>query len=73
MTTQVTATYIDGVLRPDEAIGLSDHDRVSITIAPIEDSAQASQAWESLKQRIRERPVHGGGRRFTRDELHERD
>jgi len=72
MTTQVTATYIDGVLKPDESVDLYDHARVSLTITPLEDRPQPAAAWESLKQRIRQRPVHGGGHRFTRDELHER-
>ena len=72
MRTQVAATFVDGVLMPDESLGLSNHARVSLTIEPLENASQASAAWEALKQRIRDRPVHGG-HRFTRDELHERD
>ncbi len=74
MTTQVTATVIGGMLKPDEVLPLADQSRVRLTIEPIEvwspESARA--AWESLKARLRERPIHGGGKRFTRDELHER-
>jgi hypothetical protein len=73
MKSQVTATFLDGVLRPDESLGLSNHARVSLTIEPLENASQAAAAWEALKQRIRDRPVRGGGHRFTRDELHERD
>ena len=73
MTTQVTATYIDGVLRPDESVDLSNNTRVSVAITPLDDFPRALQALESLKERIRDRPVHGGDRRFTRDELHERN
>ena len=31
-----------------------------------------SDPWESLKKRLKERPIHAGGQHFTRDELHER-
>ncbi len=39
---------------------------------PITAISTESAAWESLKARLQERPVHGEGRRFKRDELHER-
>jgi hypothetical protein len=29
-------------------------------------------AWESLKARLRERPIQGVGTSYTREELHER-
>jgi hypothetical protein len=32
----------------------------------------SAAAWESLMARLKERPIHGGGVHFTRDELHER-
>ena len=32
----------------------------------------SAAAWESLQARLKERPIHGGGVHFTRDELHER-
>ena len=69
MTTQMTATVVNGMLKPDQTLSLADQTRVKLTIEPIE---EASAAWESLKARLRERPIHGGGKRFTRDELHER-
>ena len=74
MTTQVTATFVNGMLKPDEALPLANQSRVRLTIEPIEDWSQetAIAAWESLKARLRERPIHGGGKRFTRDEFHER-
>jgi hypothetical protein len=74
MTTQVTATVVGGMLKPDQALPLADHTRVKLTIEPIDQWSQegAIAAWESLKARLRERPIHGGGKRFTRDELHER-
>jgi hypothetical protein len=74
MTTQVTATLVNGVLKPDQTLQLADQTRVRLTIEPIEDWSPdaARAAWESLKAQIRERPLHFGGQRYTRDELHER-
>jgi predicted DNA-binding antitoxin AbrB/MazE fold protein len=74
MTTQMTATVVNGMLKPDQSLPLADQTRVKLTIEPIEEwsSEAALAAWEALKARIRERPIHGGGKRFTRDELHER-
>lgn len=74
MSTQVTATFVNGMLKPDQPLLLPDQARVKLTIEPIEEWSQegATAAWESLKARLRDRPIHGGGRRFTRDQLHER-
>lgn len=74
MSTQVTATFVNGMLKPDQPLLLADQTRVKLTIEPIEEWSQvgATAAWELLKARLRDRPIHGGGKRFTRDELHER-
>ena len=74
MATQVNATFVNGMLKPDESLPLAEQSRVRLTIEPIEDWSQegAIAAWEALKARLRERPIHGGGKRYTRDELHER-
>jgi len=72
MKTQVTATFVGGVLRPDENLPLAEHARVQLTIEPVADGREPAAAWQSLKARLRQRPVHSAGKRFTRDELHER-
>jgi len=74
MTTQMTATVIGGMLKPDQALPLPDQSRVRLTIEPIEDWSpeKARAAWEAMKAQLRERPLHLGGKRYTRDELHER-
>lgn len=74
MSTQVTATFVNGMLKPDQELPLADQARVRLTIEPIGEWSQegATAAWESLKARMRERPIHGGGKHLTRDELHER-
>jgi len=73
MKTQAVATVENGQLTLDEPLVLPDRSRVHLTVEPISDAPNDPvTAWESLRQRVRERPVHSGGRHFTRDELHER-
>jgi len=72
MPTQITATVIGGLLKPDQALLLAEQTRVKLTIEPIGVPGEPAAAWAALKARLRQRPVHGAGRRFTRDELHER-
>lgn len=72
--TQVTATYENGIFKPDGMVPLADRSRVRLTIEPIADWSPegARAAWEAIQARLKEHPIHGGGRRYTRDELHER-
>jgi hypothetical protein len=74
MTTQVTATVVGGMLKPDQALPLAEQTRVRLTIEPIEEwsPAKARAAWESLQARLKEHPIDSGGERYTRDQLHER-
>jgi hypothetical protein len=72
MNTQVTATVIGGMLKPDQSLPLAEHTRVNLTIEPIIEKREPAAAWESLKARLRQRPIHGLGKHYTRDELHER-
>ena len=77
MTTQTDATLINGVLKPDQPLPLPDRTRVRLTVealTPIEEWSpdKARAAWAAIQQRLRERPIHGGGLHCTRDELHER-
>lgn len=74
MTTHIEATFANGVFQPDETLSLPDQTRVRLTIEPIESwtPEKAKAAWETIQARLKERPIHGGGVRYTRDELHER-
>jgi hypothetical protein len=72
MTTQMTATVVGGMLKPDQALPLAEHTRVNLTIEPIDQNGEPAAAWEALKARLRQRPIHALGKRFTREELHER-
>lgn len=72
MKAELTATIEDGVLKPDAALPFPNHTRVKLTIEPVESENPFVVAWKQLKERLRQRPIHGGGKRFTREELHER-
>jgi hypothetical protein len=73
MTTELTATVVGGMLKPDKALPLADRTRVKLTIEPIRGPSEPAAAWAAIKARLHERPIHGLGKRFGRDELHERD
>jgi hypothetical protein len=67
---------IDGdVIRLDQPLGLPDASRVELTIAPLDGSASRGR-WDEfmddLERLCDEQPMGSGGRRYTRDELHER-
>jgi hypothetical protein len=72
MTTQVTATVVGGMLKPDQSLALAEHTRVQLTIEPLVENCDPAAAWASLQARLRQRPIHAAGLHFTRDELHER-
>ena len=77
MTTHVDATLINGMLKPDQPLPLPDHTRVRLTIESIEPIAEwspekAKAAWEAIMARLKEHPLHFGGKRFKRDELYDR-
>jgi len=70
----VTATVVNGMLKPDEALPVTEQSRVRVTIEPIEDWSpeKARAAWESLQARLKEHAILTAGVGYTRDELHER-
>ncbi len=59
------------MLKPDEALPFAEQSRVRLTIEPIDAWTPKSgrEAWESLKQMMREKPLYFGGKRYSRDEL----
>jgi predicted DNA-binding antitoxin AbrB/MazE fold protein len=74
MTTQVEATFTNGVLKPDTPLLLPDKARVRLTIDSIDEWSltTAREAWEVFKALAEQHPIDSGGVRFTRDALHER-
>ncbi len=59
MIAEVTATVEKRALKLDQVLPFPDDTRVKLTIEPVgrEDSSLA--AWERVKERLRQRPVHG--------------
>ena len=77
MTTQVMATVVDGELKLDAPLELPNASRVKIVVE-VEMSAEQRQekfrrGVTELLDYIEKHPIHLGGLRFTRDQLHERD
>jgi len=65
------ATVVGGQLKLDDPLPLPDNSRVTVTVDPVP-AKPSQQAWNSLKERLQQRPVYAEGQHFTRDELHER-
>lgn len=65
MRTETTGTFIDGVLKLDTQ-PLADDTRVRVTFEPVDSDAPTPEssraAWEEIKARLRERPIHAGGK-----------
>ena len=73
MRTETTATVLDGGLELDRRLDLPNQSRVRVAIEPLESwQAKFGAGLESWKEFCEQRPVHAGGRRYSRDELHER-
>jgi len=70
----MTATVQNGeFLKLDRPLSLPDQTRVRVTVETIQKAeVPVAAAWASIIRRLNERPLHFGGRRFSRDELHER-
>jgi len=74
MTTIVQATLVNGVFLPDQEIDLPESSRVQLTIQTLDEQrAQALEAWKSILASLAESPLHLGGKRYTREELYDRD
>jgi predicted DNA-binding antitoxin AbrB/MazE fold protein len=73
MSQVITATYTDGIFKPDVPVNLSPGVRVRLVLEPLEPAPElVEDAWEDLEQLCVEFPVDSGGLRLTRDQLHER-
>ena len=73
MIARIAATVVDGELKLDEPVPLPARTRVTVTIEPVSDQAQRQAAWERFQRRLREHPLHLGGRDWAREDLYERD
>ncbi|MGH7172666.1 MAG: hypothetical protein ACRELF_04175 [Gemmataceae bacterium] len=72
MKAEVMAIVVNGILKPDTALPFAEQTRVKVTIEAVESENPSLAAWNRVKERLRQRPVHGEGKHFTREELHER-
>jgi hypothetical protein len=73
MPETATGIVVGDTIQLDQPLGIPDRTAVTVTVQPIANTRQeAILAWERIQKRLEERPIHGGGKRFTRDELHER-
>lgn len=66
-------TVVAGALRLDQQLEFPDQSRVRVAVEPLEGYRSRFRAGlDSWKALCKERPVHAGGKRFSREELHER-
>ncbi len=72
MKAELTAVVVNGLLKPDEELFLPNETRVKLTIETVGNEPDAASVWDGLKARLRQRPVHGGGKHLTREEMHGR-
>jgi hypothetical protein len=73
MRTETTATVMGGGLELDHRLDLPDQSRVRVAIEPLESwKGRFSAGLKSWKEFCEKHPIHSGGRRYTRNELHER-
>jgi len=70
----ISATFEDGVLKPDQQLNLPPHTRVRLVIEPLqEDTARLRQrAWETIEQLWQQSALNSQGERLDREQLQER-
>jgi predicted DNA-binding antitoxin AbrB/MazE fold protein len=71
----ITATFEDGVLKPNEPLHLLPKSRVRLAVEPLGDMPEQSRsqaAWEAVERLWRNSAVDSQGQRLTREQLHER-
>ena len=70
---ETMGTVVAGALKLDEQLDLPDQSRVRVAVEPLQGwearFRAGLQAWKSFSE---EHPVHAAGKRYSRDELHER-
>ena len=73
MSQVITATVRDGVLKPDQEMGLSSGTKVRLAVERCEEvDRRRTLASDELDQLCDEFPIDSQGKRRTRDQLHER-
>jgi len=65
-------TCVAGPQGLDQPLALPHASRVELTITPLDVSRGGDEFMDGLERLCDEQPVGSGGKRYTRDELHER-
>lgn len=72
MQTQVTGTFVDGVVRLDVPIDIPDNSRVQLSIEMLNESNDTvREKVESWIRVCEENPIVSGGLKFSREQLYE--
>lgn len=72
MSIEAHGVVENGSIHLDEVLPLPDQTRVRLLVEPVAETNSSSAAWERVKKRLQHRPIHGGGLRYSREDLHER-
>jgi predicted DNA-binding antitoxin AbrB/MazE fold protein len=73
MTEIITATFENGVLRPDTSLNLPSGAKVQLTVTACKQADEVVDDLDELDRLCEQNPIDSGGVRLTRDQLHERD
>ena len=73
MSQVITATYEDGILKPDGKLDLAPGAKVQLVVTPwVESKPAMDDALDEFERLCDEHPIDSGGVRLTRDQLHDR-
>jgi len=73
MSQVITATYENGVFKPDTKVDLAAGAKVQLVMTPCTPTLEQRQRALAELERLRtQRPIDTRGERLTRDQLHER-
>jgi predicted DNA-binding antitoxin AbrB/MazE fold protein len=71
---EISVTYSNGVLKPDHRLNFPEGARLRAVIRPAPpDPETAAKALETIRRISDSGVFRSGGRKFTREEMHERD
>lgn len=70
---EISLTYTNGVLKPDQRLSLPEGARVRASIRPEPiDLTAAERAMDEIRRISESGAFRSGGRKLTRDQMHER-
>ena len=72
MAQVVTATFEDGILKPDQPLDLPAQARVRLVVEVLEEATARDAVWEEFEQIMDEMTIDSGGPIPTREELYDR-